>query len=366
MEFFSSMQNAVFNVIAPLQSPGAQLELAVANGNQQEVQRLCQEVDPTKTVSSSNQTMLMVACSNGQADMYKYLRSMYQWDIMLIHTATGDSLLHMASRAGSLELVQLLIGDGLLASHRNARRQNPYDVASDKVGQIKQFLLPHVFEGEKKDGSAPKLPHWLEETRSRGAPGYVPEYNGPPPPTSAPPPQPGQGHGQLPQGGPGTDLPYRLPTSYDGFGTSETRQSGRPMAPTGPPPPTAVMGPRGSTQPSPAYGQQVLGGPSPHLRRAYVPFNSSTGGVGPAYTAAQPVQTSAVHQGGPTYSNAPPGSRSMPGRNGALMPKLFTPQAQVPVVQMQQHQHQQQQQQHHQQQPQFQQQQPQYQPQQRF
>ena len=167
MQFIANVQNAVFNVLAPIQSPQAQLELAVANGNTVELERLVAEhqLDPSSVVNSYNQTLLMVACMNGQADMFKYLRSKYQWNIMTTQATTGDSLLHMAARSGNLDLVKLLVDEGLLASQRNAQRQNPYDVANDKVGLIKQFLLPHVFQDEQKDGSAPKLPHWLEETR---------------------------------------------------------------------------------------------------------------------------------------------------------------------------------------------------------
>ena len=186
------MQNAVFNVLAPIQSPEGQLENAVAQGNQQQVQNLVQEhqLDPSRVLTRNNETLLMVACSYGQAEMFKYLRSMYQWDIMAVHAPTGNTLLHLASRAGNLELVKLLIDEGLLASKRNAQRKNPYDLANDKVGHIKQFLLPHVFQGEQKDGTAPKLPHWLEETKSRGAPGFVPTYDGPPPPTTSAPAKP--------------------------------------------------------------------------------------------------------------------------------------------------------------------------------
>ena len=361
MNFFNDIQNAVFNVIAPLSSPSSQLEMAIANGNQQEVQRLAKEVDPATAMSSSNKNMLMIACENGQVEMFQWLRSMYQWDVMAVHTSSGDSLLHMASRAGNLELVKVLIGEGLLASQRNLSRQNPYDVASDKVGLIKQFLLPHVFQGEQKDGSAPKLPHWLEETRSRGAPGFVPEYNGPPPPIAAQSTQQQQGQQPYGQRQPGqqqasTDQ-YRLPTSYDGFGTSEVRQSGRPMAPTGPPPPTAIMGPTGGVgnngtssqqqqqqpQSQPSYGQQVTGGPSPHLRRAYVPFNSATGGVGPAYTAgSNGANTTSRTMRPPSYNSA----KLMPGNFSKPMQpqQQLQQQSQQPIQQQQQQQYQQQQQ----------------------
>ena len=61
------MQNAVFNVLAPIQSPEGQLENAVAQGNQQQVQNLVQEhqLDPSRVLTRNNETLLMVACSYG-------------------------------------------------------------------------------------------------------------------------------------------------------------------------------------------------------------------------------------------------------------------------------------------------------------
>ena len=365
MQFFKSVQDSVFSVLAPMQSPEAQLELAVSQGSVPDFQRLCGEhrhLDPAVLRTSSQGTLLEVACGSGKLDMFNYLRTNHSFDVAAINPTTGDSLLHCAARSGNLELVKLLVNDaGLSASHRNKARRNPYDVANDTVGAIKQFLLPHVFAGEQKDGSAPKLPHWLEETKSRGAPGAAPVYAGPPPPTGpAPGGRPGYGQPR----GTAADQPYQLPNAYDGFGTSEVRQVGRggPRMPTGPPPPTAFQGGAPAEAPGaqpgagsgavsgPGYGQQVQPGYSPHLRRAYVPFNSQTG-VGQAYTAAQPTMGRGppAPQGadggvgtadGVGYQQRPGMYSARPGgpARGA-MPTLFTPTpmpAQQPVQTVQQ------------------------------
>ena len=377
MQFFQAVQDTVFSVIAPLQSPEAQLALAVGNGAMAEVERVCAEnpgLDPSTAQTAEGLNMLAVAARAGKIDMFTRLRDTYHFDIHAAD-AKGETMLHHAARGDNLDLVKLLVSEGLLASHKNHQGRTPYDVATQGVGHIRQFLLPHVFAGEQKDGSAPKLPHWLEETKSRGAPGAQPVYSGPPPPMSAP-----RVKTQPVYSGPGgnnrAQQPYQLPNMYDGFGTSEVRQLGRgggPHMPTGPPPPNYTGGPSvgvggaglgqqqeglgaGEIARTPAFGNQVGAGPSPHMRRAYVPYNSNTG-VGQAYTAGRPTMgqpsvAGSAHGGGtaPGYHNSGPGGfGNVPpqlGGTGGVAPKLFMPTPAAPSPQQQQ---QQQQQQHSQQ-----------------
>ena len=362
------MQDTVFSVIAPLQSPEAQLEAAVSSGNMAEVQRVCAEnrgLDPGTTKTKEGLSMLAVAAAAGKIDAFNQLRNTYHFDVHAVD-ARGETMLHHAARGGNLDLVKLLVEEGLLASHKNSQGRTPYDVASGKVGHIRQFLLPHVFAGEKKDGSAPKLPHWLEETKSRGPPGAMPEYTGPPPPTSAP-----RRNNEASRNS--ADQPYQLPNLYDGFGTSEVRQLGRggPRMPTGPPPPNYTGGPGqagAASGPPVSLHTQVGTGPSPHMRRAYVPYNSTTG-VGQAYTAGRPTMgqppPGGAHGASMAQNSRPAayGGMAQGGAQGGggMQPKLFVPtlgQARAPqrqggdFQQPQQQQQQPQQQQPQQQQPQ--------------
>ena len=367
MQFFQAVQDTVFSVIAPLQSPEAQLALAVGNGAMAEVQRVCREnpgLDPGTARTAEGLSMLAVAARAGKLDMFSQLRNTHHFDMQAADAGTGDTILHHAARGGNLDLVKLLVGEGLLASRKNNQGRTPYDVATQGVGHIRQFLLPHVFAGEQKDGSAPKLPHWLEETKSRGAPGAMPVYTGPPPPTSAPRVKSQPVYTGKSGGNGGANQPYQLPSRYDGFGTSEVRQVGQggPRMPTGPPPPNYTGGPgatgAGGTQGQqqqggggmsgpPAFGNQVGAGPSPHMRRAYVPYNSTTG-VGQAYTAGRPTMGQPVATGGPGgaapggYNSRPAGYGNAPpqmGGAGGGGPTLFMPTT-APAVQQQQYQQQ--------------------------
>ena len=286
MQFFKSMQDTVFSVLAPMQGPEAQLELGVSQGNVGDVQRVLAEnpgIDPGR-VRSGGRTMLMVACAAGKVEMVRFLRSNYQFDVHE-KTPEGENLLHLAARAGNLELVQLLVSDGVSAAARNRARRTPYDVVPNAFPKVRQFLLPLVFESERKDGTAPALPPGVtrsqEDTRRQyaeasGAAVPTPTYTGPPPPTGVP----GPGRAADP------NQPFRLPGNYDGFGTSEARGfGGRPLA-VAEPPPTAVQAPTPS-QGGPRRHAYVAYTPSQGIGAAYAPRTSS-GAAGPGAAASRP------------------------------------------------------------------------------
>lgn len=52
----------------------------------------------------------------------------------------GNTPLHYASKGGNVEMVKMLVGQGVGAEKRNTARLTSYDVATDHV--IRQFLLP--------------------------------------------------------------------------------------------------------------------------------------------------------------------------------------------------------------------------------
>ena len=315
-------------VVAPVEGPAQELQIAIRKHDWPTTQRLLQENffggDALNQPLGSDCTPLHLAAEADFVPCVEYLLDEGA-DVDARTRSTHETPLHKAGRAGAMQAAQVLVNRGASIVARDNMRRTAYDVSSNLA--LRQWLLPLQMRAE------------AEEPSSQAA-------AAPPPQIGAPP------TGAMPSYG----APQMSAASASGryvdpgyFAAPPTPPAARPSAPhmtAAPPPPLASPPP-----PVPAAAPMVAAAPPPPmpaapqppspLRPASAPLPQSSP-MRPAATSAQssplrpagqaPAQFqafTAFKAGGPLRQAAPQPPPPPPAQQPTVSPQ-FVPRAAAP------------------------------------
>eukprot|EP00904_Undaria_pinnatifida_P011487 jgi/Undpi1/7469/HiC_scaffold_22.g09942.m1 len=228
------LQGKVGEMMAPVQSPEAQLLIAIQNRQQDKIRDLLEVKGVGANFANDRGVRPMhIACQTGDMRLVQRLLELGA-DIITADKA-GNTPLHYASKGGYTEMVKMLVGQGAAVEKRNGSKLTAYDVATDHV--VRQYLLPLQL---RVNFAAPSA-----AAASEGASSALPSATAPPPVASVDgggrattPPHPGDVTAQVQSSSPVVATTANLSPGMAGLPFPGTTSSPPP------PPPAAGASPQ--------------------------------------------------------------------------------------------------------------------------
>lgn len=247
---------SIGNMLAPIQSPTQQYQLAIQHHRNDEARHFIQ--------SGKIRVGDIVDC--GLADIHVACRFNNQLILELLLSQgldvnlsdkSGNTPLHYASRFGNIDICRYLVALKARTGVRNASGQSPYDVAESHI--VRQFLLPLQFQEEANNPDTNAQQQRPQDPFAIGGRTELPTNVAPPPLASS------QGVSQTYSAGSSLHSRY---VPYPGTQNATNDQSYIPKTSTMQSPPQDSLNTKGSDlYPSASQGSHGYNASGDHLIR---------------------------------------------------------------------------------------------------